>query len=189
MFLLNVTKPEPSIFIQWVWTSGFNCMLHFTFRKMSRRKRSRTLKLQHPIKRLKLAVCSVPGTLPQPVFAQAKLEHMMAVLKQRKGTSETSLCCPQELERGHALWVSPKWASAVSISCWTPLNSLSCFPAWACHTEACYSVCTGDLTHRMWKLWVFLRLQGAGGRKGWNWWWWWWWEGSVGGGWNRICWE
>lgn len=61
------------------------------------------------------------------------------------------LLSSEKLEHCHELWVSP---NSVSISCWTPLNSLSCFPAWACRTRARHSVCTGDLTHRKWKLWM-----------------------------------
>lgn len=75
----------------------------------------------------------------------------MAVLKQKKVYDWNFTYCLQKLECCHELRVFPNF---VSISCWRPLNSLSCFPAWACHIEAQHSVCTGDLTYRKWKLWM-----------------------------------
>lgn len=110
-------------------------------------------------------------------LAQAEVEHMMAVLKQKKNKKKNwwnFTYCLQKLECCHERWVSP---NSASISCWTPLNSLSCFPAWACRIEARHSVCTGDLTHRKWKLWLCMCVCCLR------------WVGAWGWGWNRICWE
>lgn len=74
-----------------------------------------------------------------------------AKAKEKKKNWWNFTYCLQKLECCHERWVSP---NSASISCWTPLNSLSCFPAWACRIEARHSVCTGDLTHRKWKLWL-----------------------------------
>lgn len=75
-------------------------------------------------------------------------QRTMSVQKQ---SAAVKLYLLSKLEFCHELWVSP---NSVTISCWTPLNSPSCFPAWACCTEARHSACPGDLTHRKWKVWM-----------------------------------